>query len=144
GRGYFAETSNDPFGWGSNPDRHEPRLLAQLDITYRGGSTQRVVSDGSWQMADGPVTDDLYMGEQYDARREQPGWTEPGFGASGWTAAPVQPAPTQRLVESTMDPVRITDKLEPVAVTTPKPGVRVYDFGGQSAGWARTATHGAT
>src|SRR5207245_1960512 len=66
-----------------------------------------------------------------------------GFDASAWTAAPVQAAPTQRLTKATADPVRVTDTLRPVGVTTPSPGVRVYDFGGQYAGWARIAARGA-
>lgn len=48
GRSYFSATTNEGFGWGTRPDWHEPRLLAQLDIAYRDGSTARVVSDGSW------------------------------------------------------------------------------------------------
>jgi alpha-L-rhamnosidase len=143
GRGYFGESSGDTFGWGASADRHEPRLLAQLDVRYRDGSTARVVSDGSWQMADGPLTDDLYFGEHYDARREQPGWTHDGFHASAWTPAPVQASPTERLTEATADPVRVTDTLQPVTVTSPAAGVRVYDFGGQYAGWARIGVRGA-
>ena len=143
GRGYFGATTAEGFGWGTRPDRHEPRLIAQLDIRYRDGSTARVASDGSWQLADGPLTDDLYFGEHYDARREQPGWTAPGFSASGWTPAPVQASPTQRLAENTMEPVEVTDTRKPVRVTTAASGARVYDFGGQSAGWARIAVRGA-
>ncbi len=142
GRSYFAETAVDTFGWGSRADRHEPRLLAQIDVTYRDGSTARIVTDGTWQMTDGPITDDLYFGEHYDARREQPGWTTPRFDASSWTPAPVQPSPTAHVVETTMQPIRITDTLAPVAISTPKSGVRVYDFGGQHAGWARIAVRG--
>lgn len=143
GRSYFAATTDEGFGWGTRPDWHEPRLLAQLDLTYRDGSTARVVSDGSWLMANGPLTDDLYFGENYDARQVQPGWTEPGFDASSWSPAPVQTSPTQRLVEATMPPVEVTGTLQPVAMTTPKPGVRVYEFGVMSAGWARIAVRGA-
>src|SRR4051794_17862980 len=39
GRSYFGATSSENlFGWGLSTFRHEPRLLAQLDITYRDGS----------------------------------------------------------------------------------------------------------
>src|SRR4051812_11519668 len=143
GRSYFSQVGADSFGWSVRPDRHEPRLLAQLDITYRDGSTARVASDGSWQMADSPITDDLWYGESYDARREQNGWTQPGFATTGWTPATVQPSPTARLALNIADPVRVTDARRPVAVTAPKTGVRVYDFGGQAAGWARIAVRGA-
>lgn len=51
GRSYFSATTSEGFGWGTRPDWHEPRLLAQLDIDYHDGSTARVVSDASWQLA---------------------------------------------------------------------------------------------
>jgi alpha-L-rhamnosidase len=145
GRGYFSATTSENalFGWGARPDWHEPRLLAQLDVTYRDGSTDRVTSDGSWQMANGPITDELYFGEHYDARLAHPGWTEPGYDSSRWTSAPVQPSPTQHVVEATMPPVEVTGNVRQVAVMTPRPGVRVYDFGVMYAGWARIVTRGA-
>ena len=142
GRGYFAEVTDNTFGWGNRPDRHEPRLLAELDITYRNGSTARIGTDGSWRMADSPITESLYFGEHYDARREQPGWNRPGFKASTWTPAPVQSAPTERVAPATMPPVEITQTVRPVAMTTASTGARVYDFGGQHAGWARIAVRG--
>ncbi|HUN38596.1 MAG TPA: family 78 glycoside hydrolase catalytic domain, partial [Trebonia sp.] len=143
GRSYFSATTDEGFGWGTRPDWHEPRLLAQLDIGYRDGSTASVVSGGSWQLADGPLTDDLYFGENYDARLVQPGWTEPGFEAPGWSPAPVQPSPAQNLAQATMPPVEVTGTLEPDAVTTPAPGVSVYEFSPMSAGWARIEARGA-
>jgi Alpha-L-rhamnosidase N-terminal domain len=84
GRGYFGATADDGFNLGSAPWRSEPRLLLQLDITYRDGETARVVSDGSWEMADSPILDSMTFGEHYDARLEQPGWTLPAFDASTW------------------------------------------------------------
>ena len=51
GRGYFAATTAEGFGWGTRPGWNEPRLIAQLDLTYTDGSTARVISDGTWQMA---------------------------------------------------------------------------------------------
>ena len=58
-----------------------PRLLAQLEITYGDGSVQTVVSDGTWKVStDGPIrANNYYDGEEYDSRKEIPGWAEPGF-----------------------------------------------------------------
>jgi hypothetical protein len=77
GRGYFSGVAQEGFNLGFAPWRNEPRLLLQLDVTYRDGQTARVVTDGAWQMADGPIRDSLTFGEHYDARLEQPGWTMP-------------------------------------------------------------------
>ena len=142
GRGYFGATASDGFNLGFAPWRNEPRLLLQLDITYRNGQTERVVTDGTWQMADGPVLDSMTFGEHYYARLEQPGWTVPGFNALTWTAVPVQPSPTKKLLPRAMESIKIVDTLTPVAVSTPQPGVTVYDFGRLTAGWERIFTRG--
>ncbi|MEU1003857.1 family 78 glycoside hydrolase catalytic domain [Streptomyces tibetensis] len=63
-------------------------LKAKLLIRYADGTTQSVVTrpDGSWKATDtGPHrADDIYDGQTYDARREMPGWTSPGFDDSAW------------------------------------------------------------
>ncbi len=58
-----------------------PALLAQLEIEYEDGSQEQVVTDTTWKVTDaGAVREaDLLMGESYDARREMPGWSSPGF-----------------------------------------------------------------
>jgi alpha-L-rhamnosidase len=124
------------------PGASEPRLLAQLDIQYIDGSTARVISDGRWRMADSPIIDDLRAGEHYDARAEQPGWTMPDFDDSMWEPAPVHPAPLQQLRAQALEPVTIVDTLQPTAVTSPKPGLWIYDFGTQTAGWERITVQG--
>ncbi len=65
-----------------------PALLAQLEVDYADGTTQRVTSDTGWSASTGPVvTADLLDGERYDARRETPGWTSPGFDDGDWLRA---------------------------------------------------------
>ncbi|MEU0203391.1 MULTISPECIES: family 78 glycoside hydrolase catalytic domain [unclassified Streptomyces] len=64
-------------------------LKARLLIRHADGTTQSVVTrpDGSWKATDtGPWrADDIYDGQTYDARRELPGWTSPGFDDSAWS-----------------------------------------------------------
>jgi len=71
-----------------------PRFLAQLHVAYADGTEELVVSDPSWKVARSPIVMDLvYDGEDYDARREQPGWSAPGFDDSGWQPAARRKAP---------------------------------------------------
>jgi alpha-L-rhamnosidase len=143
GRGYFgAPTSHSFLGLASAPWRSEPRLLAQLDVTYEDGTTTRVVSDGTWTMTDGPIMDSAWHGEHYDARLEQPGWSRPGFDASGWTPAHEQPARTRKVLALAMEQIENAETLRPVSASTPAPGVTVYDFGRVTAGWALISTRG--
>jgi alpha-L-rhamnosidase len=63
-----------------------PRFLAQLVLQLSDGSTQTVVSDGSWKASYGPIQwGDLLMGSEYDARHELPGWDSTNFNDSAWS-----------------------------------------------------------
>ncbi|MGI5423483.1 family 78 glycoside hydrolase catalytic domain [Streptomyces sp. CA-179760] len=126
-----------------------PRLIALLEVTHADGTVEAVVSDRSWQTALGPTTTaNWYSGSDYDARREQPAWTAPGadLGATarrrdgtptGWTAAGIAPPPnlTTELVHRVAEPLRVVDRIRPVRITRPRPGVWVFDFGQNFAGW---------
>ena len=62
-------------------------LLAQVEITCADSRVQVVTSDLGWRAAAGPILkSDIYDGEDYDARREQPGWSTGGYAGAGWTA----------------------------------------------------------
>ncbi|MEW1722426.1 alpha-L-rhamnosidase [Streptomyces sp. NPDC093109] len=121
-----------------------PALMAQLEITYTDGSTERVVSDAGWRSIIGPVTSaDLLMGEDYDARLETPGWTRAGFDASDWAAAEPVPATTAALVAAVDGPSRVETDLPARTVTEPKPGVFVFDLGQNMVGTVRLKVTGA-
>ena len=63
-------------------------VFAQLEIEYEDGGIEHVYSnawDRQWKASLGPIVcSDLCEGERYDARLEQPGWSEPGFDDSNW------------------------------------------------------------
>ena len=63
-----------------------PRFLVQLVLQLSDGSTQTVVSDGSWKASYGPIQfGDLLIGSSYDARLEMPGWDTTNFNDSAWS-----------------------------------------------------------
>ncbi len=125
----------------------EPRLKAQLELEFADGTRQTVATDEAWLgTTDGPLRfSGIYEGETYDARKEMAGWDAPGFRADErW-----QPALLDRAVQAgalvwqRSEPVRVTQELKPVAVTEPKPGVYVFDFGQNMVGWTRLNVQGA-
>lgn len=122
----------------------EPRAVLQLVVEYADGTTERIVTDETWRVGDGPVLrNNVYLGEVYDARREQPGWDQPGFDDSRWQPARLADEPKLgRLRAQTAPPIRITRTLKPVGFTEPRPGVFVFDFGQNFAGWARLQVRG--
>jgi len=121
----------------------EPRLIAQLHVTFADGSEQIIASDRTWKSADGPVLrNNLYLGETYDARREQPGWDKPGFDDKAWEGVVVSEKSIGALRSQQAPPVRITRKLNAVKLTQPKPGVYIFDLGQNFAGWVRLRVKG--
>ena len=119
-------------------------LLAQIEITLTDGREVRVVSDGSWRAARGPIlASDLYNGETYDARLEMPGWSSSGFDDGEWEG--VRPfAWDAKLVPPVGPPVRRIETVDPVTVTTSPSGKTIVDFGQNLVGRLRMRVDGKT
>ena len=121
----------------------KPALLLQVNIDLADGKTVQVASDNSWKVTQGPiVSDSVWDGEVYDARRERPGWDSPGFDDSAWSAAEILEGSKGILSAQMMPPIRDVDTMVPVALTNPQPGVYVYDMGQNFSGWVDAARHG--
>lgn len=119
------------------------RALVQLRMDYTDGTSETVVSDGSWETAPGPVLSScVYDGEVYDATQERAGWDRAGQDKAGWQPAHLVEAPGGDLVSHGMPPIRVTEHIRPVAVTHPAPAAYVYDLGQNFAGWARLSLQG--
>jgi alpha-L-rhamnosidase len=97
----------------------------------------QIASDNSWKVTQGPiVSDSVWDGEVYDARRELPGWDSPGFDDSAWKAAEILEGSKGIRSAQMMPPIQDVDSLVPIALTNPRPGVYVYDLGQNISGWA--------
>lgn len=119
------------------------RALLQLHIDYEDGSSEVIVSDDSWKTAPGPVLFScVYDGEQYDATQERPNWDRVGTSETGWLRASLVAPPGGVLVSQTMPPIKVVEHISPVALTSPKQGVYIFDFGQNFAGWARLMGRG--
>jgi len=140
-------------GWWSGPLMTMPAvtapqycLLLRMDTELNDDTTQTLVSDGSWKATDtGPIRrSEIYYGEIYDATREQPGWNQTGFVATGWIPAVTLTAPAGSentpLVAQPSEPIRVTEELTPVNITQPIPGTYVFDMGQNMVGWCRLHT----
>lgn len=115
----------------------QPALLLQVNIELADGKTVSVASDSFWKVTKGAiVSDSVWDGEVYDARRELPGWDLPGFDDSAWSAAQTVEGSKGTLSAQMMPPIRVVDSMVPVALTSPRPGMYVYDLGQNFSGWA--------
>jgi len=116
----------------------------QLMIVYSDGSREVVVSDETWKTTDGPVTfNNLYGGEDYDARKELPGWANSDFDDSAWKPAAVANNPGGKLKSQLTPAIEVTQTLEPVKQTNPEPGVFLFDLGQNIAGWWKLEVKGS-
>ncbi|MFG3257285.1 family 78 glycoside hydrolase catalytic domain [Streptomyces sp. NPDC048172] len=131
-------------GWaGPRQYGDHPALLAQLEVEYADGSTDRVASAPDWRATTGPVTSaDLLAGEEYDARLETGGWTEPGYDDTRWSHAVAVDGVTAEPVAQIDAPTRVTQELAPRALTEPAPGVHVFDLGQNMVGTVRLTVAG--
>lgn len=130
-------------------DVGRPALLCELHLELADGSTQVVISDGSWRLADGPILrNSVYLGERVDARRTLKGWDAPGFRDRKWRSAALSPdqpglrGSDVRLEAAAIPPIRVTRTLKPVSITEVTPGVWIADMGQNFAGWARLKVKG--
>ena len=92
-------------------------LLAQLELTYDDGTSERVITDSSWRWSPSEVLDDdLYDGEHVDLRRRDEAWLSAGFDDAGWDAVTELGLPDADLVAADSAPVRAVRTVRPVAV----------------------------
>jgi len=114
-----------------------PKVILQLDIEYTDNSRQSIVSDKTWKItANGPIiANSEYDGEDYDARKEMPGWDKAGFDDSNWMRAEKVADPSKKLSAQMIAPIKIMQTMKPKSVKEIKPGVYIYDMGQNMVGW---------
>jgi len=120
------------------------RFRAQLELRYADGSRSEVVTDDSWKAAPSPILrSEIYSGETYDARLEQPGWLQPDFDDSGWGHAVVADTPAIAITSQITAPAHIIETLPPKSVSPLPNGAFVFDMGQNMVGWVVLRVKGA-
>jgi alpha-L-rhamnosidase len=111
-----------------------PKMICRVIIEYADGSTNEMVSDGSWKTAPSPIIfSSIYGGEDYDANLEQYDWNKPGFDDSKWAPVIITNGPPE-LDAQTAEPLKVMQRFAPVNKKLLKPGVWVYDLGQNFSG----------
>jgi alpha-L-rhamnosidase len=121
-----------------------PKMLLQLEITYTDGTREIVKTDNSWKgTADGPIlTNNEYDGEEYDARKEMPGWNMAGFSDSTWLAAEYVREPEGALEAQHNPNMKVMKTTQPVSIKEIRAGVFILDMGQNMTGWLRMKVGG--
>lgn len=115
------------------------RLLAGIEVEFSDGTHARIVSDGSWEAATGPILEaELYHGESYDAQREIAGWCQPALTSSGnWRPVDAFPEYEGILQIKRNEPSRVIEELASVSITSHKEMSWIADFGQNLVGFCR-------
>jgi hypothetical protein len=110
-------------------------MIAQLHINFADGTSTDMVSDNSWKAHTSPFTAAVWDGsENYDARLAIDGWNTPAIDERQWENAAVANAPKGKLIAQSSPPVIAHRTFEPVKISSPAPGILVYDFGQNMSG----------
>lgn len=112
-----------------------PTLFFKMLITYKDGTKEEVNSDTSWKYSPSPIIfNDMYGGEDYDARLEQEGWDKFGFDDSAWKTVVNQEPPKGVLTPQINDPIKVMDSY-PFKSEKKVDGSIVYDMGQNLSGY---------
>jgi alpha-L-rhamnosidase len=131
------------FGQGFNYGDTPTALRAQLRVEHTDGSVEWIATDDSWRADVSPITfAEIYDGESYDARREQRGWDDAQFSDGKWAPVEIVQPNEPRIEAPYFQPIRAEKVLTAKAITNPKPGVYIYDFGQNLGGVARLHVSG--
>src|SRR5699024_4266975 len=111
-------------------------LLAQLEVTTADGRTHTLATDGSWTAGETDIlASDNYDGQRTDLRR-------PARPDRTTDPVDVLDEDLGRLVAPEGPPVRVTEVLPAVTVSTSPSGRTLVDFGQNLVGWVRLTVRG--
>ena len=112
---------NSPNGWDGPehvPHFGTPRLILQLEVTYKNGSKALIVSDETWKITNrGPIrTANEYDGETYDENFDLGDWNQAGYDDTNWLQAELVEAPEGQLSAQPNPNITVMEKLKPIAM----------------------------
>ena len=131
------DDSENVFGFGT------PRLLLQLEVTYKDGSKEQIISDETWKITNkGPIrTANEWDGETYDENFDLGHWNQTGYDDSAWLQAELVDAPEGQLSAQPNPNITVMEKLKPVAVFQ-KDDKWYLDMGQNMVGFIDMKVHG--
>jgi len=120
-----------------------PKLILQINIDFVDNTTTRIISDSTWKIADGPIiSNNVYLGESYDARLEKPGWDTPNYNDITWNDAKIVESPGGVMKAQMLQPIKVLRIIKPIKITNPKSGIYIYDMGQNMVGWVKLFVRG--
>ncbi|WP_159020704.1 alpha-L-rhamnosidase [Algibacter sp. L3A6] len=125
--------------WGANGLSYgQPKVLAQLEITFNDGSTSIISTDENWLCKPSAITaSNVYAGENYDSNLYDPLWAKNHNDTSNWKPVKIETTPGRTLVAQQLPPCRITDSVSVKEIKQLHPNTWIFDFDQNLVGWAK-------
>ncbi|WP_138413461.1 family 78 glycoside hydrolase catalytic domain [Sinomonas gamaensis] len=118
--------------------------FAELRVRFADGHEQIVGTDSTWIAGPSATTaNDLYDGQDIDARRYDDGWLAPAFTSPEWVGVHELDDDLSRLKPYVGPAVRRIAELTPPQVWDAPSGKTLVDFGQNLVGWVRAKVVGS-
>ncbi|PAW93839.1 alpha-rhamnosidase [Mucilaginibacter sp. MD40] len=143
GNGWYNHQSTAVWDYHLAPWRQRPAFCLDLRITYSDGTVETISSNDHWKTDLSPVVkNNIYTGEHYDAREEQPGWNTINFNDTKWKPAVNRQAPSQNVVAQAMVPIKNVQEIQTVALNKFNHKDYVFNLGRNIAGVSKLTVIG--
>ena len=141
GTGWYTGNLGPIFGKGYDIYGTDQFALAQMHIEFENNKTLIINTDNTWKITTGPVIySDILMGELYYESRLNSikGFDRPQYNDSHWLSVVTKAIDKKvELVAEMAQPIRVTHEITPKTKYQSSPGVWVFDFEQNFAGWVR-------
>lgn len=135
GNGFYNNWATTRWQHYATPSFGPKKMIFELHVEFADSTTAKIVSDRFWTATGSPVVFSHVMGgEDYDARREQPGWNKAGFNDSAWNTATETNGPGGTFVSQYAPPIKVQGVYDTRRILEPAKGIYVYDFGQNMSG----------
>lgn len=135
GNGWYNHQAPSVWFFNRAPWRNRPAFCMDIRIVYEDGTSEVVGTDLNWKTSLGPLMhNNIYTGEQYDARLEFPGWDQPLFADSLWHRVRLRSAPAPQIRSQQLHPIRRVEKVAVKSIKKIDDRTWLVDFGRNIAG----------
>ena len=122
----------------------ERRAILQLEVSFIDGEILRVNTDETWKGSSGPVvSDSIFNGEIYDARKEKTNWDMPNYNDKGWKGIQVFERNDILMTPQNIPPIRKIKEIAPKSITRLDANTYIVDVGQNIAGWLKIIMSGS-
>jgi len=128
GHSFFNETTN-VWNWDKASWRSSPKLIADLNITFKNGESESICTDENWEYTlDGQITkNSIYYGEVHDLRKNK----------FKWGKAILVDSPEGELKPQNMPPIRRIGEFKPEKIEKLCDGTYLITAPEMITGWVK-------